>query len=41
LENYTERAVADYLALCVLQVPKFASDAIMDFFLDDFCKEGA
>ncbi len=37
MENNAEGAVADYLALCVRQIPCFAGEAILDPFADYFC----
>ena len=37
LEDYAERAVADNLALRILQVSYLACDPIVHLFPDDFC----
>lgn len=40
LENDTEGAVADNLALRVCEILVVASQAILDLFVDNFCKGG-
>jgi len=38
LKDYTERAISDDFALCILQVPRLAGDAVLDLFADELCR---
>ena len=37
LEDDAERPIADDLALGILEIPRFARDAVLHFLADEFC----